>query len=157
MGYCFSVPEGISVPSSLQNIYKELVNEAKDSDYVNFTKPNHGDLTGWAKKEGIFLLNTSLTVRRSKAASQSKFGWKTFTARVLSHLSEKHEGIVFVMWGRHAQSCEKYVDSKKHLILKGVHPSPLSAHRGFFGSNHFIKINEYLIKQSKEPIHWENL
>jgi len=155
-GYCFSVPRGISVPSSLQNIYKELLNESKDSDYVNFTKPEHGDLTGWAQ-QGIFLLNTSLTVRRAKAASQSKFGWQTFTARILSHLSEKHEGIVFVLWGRHAQGCEKYIDGKKHLILKTSHPSGLSCHRGFLGSNHFIKINEYLMKQSKKPIDWGNL
>ena len=137
-------------------MYKELERESKDFDSVNFVRPKHGDLTRWAT-QGVFLLNTSLTVRRSKAGSHSKFGWKNFTARILSHLSDKHEGIAFVMWGRHAQSCAKYIDAEKHLVLKGVHPSGLSAHKGFFGCNHFAKINEYLVKQAKDPIDWGNL
>lgn len=146
-GLCFSVQPGIPIPPSLKNIYKELQED------VEFTIPNHGCLENWAK-QGMLLLNTSLTVEQSKAGSHSHIGWQRFTDRVIESLNEHPQSIVFLLWGSHAQSKTPLIDVMKHRILKAPHPSPLSAHRGFFGCHHFSKANEHLQKQGRGAIDW---
>ena len=148
-GLSFSVQRGVRVPPSLQNIYKEL-----KTDIPGFVIPQHGDLTEWAQ-QGVLLLNATLTVREGEANAHQKSGWENFTDRVISLISEKKEGVVFILWGKFAQSKAKFIDPKKHSILMGFHPSPLSAHNGFFGSGPFSKTNEILKKQGAQPVNWQ--
>jgi len=147
-GLCFSVPTDMPIPPSLKNIYKEL------SEDLNIDSPNHGNLSSWAN-QGVFLLNSVLTVEDGKANSHKNIGWEKFTEEVISKLSKETSGIVFVLWGKQAQEKEEFIDGSKHLILKAAHPSPLSAYNGFFGCRHFSKINNYLHSQNKEKIDWE--
>lgn len=147
-GLCFSVQDGIEKPPSLVNIFKEL------KDDLGCGIPKSGNLTKWAK-EGVLLLNTSLTVRAHQANSHAKCGWAWFTDSVISLISEKKEHVVFILWGGNARSKKPLIDSSKHLILECAHPSPLSAYNGFFGSKHFSKANAYLVKNGKTPIDWD--
>lgn len=147
-GLCFSVMPGVKSPPSLVNIYKELAN-----DVPGFQIPNHGYLQSWAE-QGVLLLNTVLTVEQGQAHSHKHLGWEQFTDRVIQGLSEKSEGIVFLLWGSHAQKKGQTIDRNKHFVLTAPHPSPLSAHRGFFGCHHFSKTNELLQQQGKKPINW---
>lgn len=146
-GLAFSVPDGIQKPPSLQNIFKELNQD------LNIPIPMNGNLEKWAK-EGVLLLNASLTVRAHEAASHAKIGWQRFTDAAIKALSDKRQNLVFILWGNYAIAKENLIDHNKHLILKTVHPSPLSASRGFFGCHHFSKTNEYLIKNGITPIDW---
>ena len=146
-GLCFSVQPGIKIPPSLGNIYKELVDDLK-IDY-----PETGDLSPWAKR-GVFLLNNVLTVEGGKANSHKSIGWEKFTEYVIKKLSKEKSGIVFLLWGRQAQEKEEFIDTAKNLVLKSVHPSPLSAYNGFFGCKHFSKTNDYLIRENKNKIDW---
>ena len=146
-GLCFSVPNGVAVPKSLQNIFKELASD------VQKEIPHHGNLENWAQ-QGVFLLNAALTVRAGQAGSHQKSGWLSFTDRVIEIISEKCENVVFMLWGNFAKEKSNLIDSTKHLILTAPHPSPLAAHRGFFGCQHFSKANEYLIQHHKKPIDW---
>lgn len=147
-GLAFSVKDGVRVPPSLRNIYKELQRE------YNYNIPSTGNLLPWVK-EGVFLLNTVLTVEEGKAHSHKNKGWEELTDKTIELLSRKREKLVFILWGNAAIKKEKLIDENKHLILKGVHPSPLSANRGFFGNNHFILCNEYLKKNGLKEINWE--
>jgi uracil-DNA glycosylase len=147
MGLSFSVPKGIDVPPSLVNIYKEINAE------LGSPPKNHGDLTGWAD-QGVLLLNAVLTVRAHQANSHKGKGWEFFTDSVIKKISDKKEGVVFLLWGANARSKKPLINKEKHLILECAHPSPLSAYNGFFGCGHFIKTNEYLLKQGKTPIDW---
>jgi len=147
-GLSFSVPKGIKTPPSLKNIFKELHAD------LNFEIPNHGDLTSWAQ-QGVLLLNATLTVRAKQAASHQKKGWEQFTNRVITEISDKKEGVVFLLWGRFAQDKEILINTTKHHILKAPHPSPFSVHRGFFGCKHFSKTNTLLTKQNQQPINWK--
>lgn len=146
-GLCFSVKKGVKPPPSLKNIYKEL----KTDD--GFNEPNHGELTQWAK-QGVFLLNATLTVRKSQPGSHQKKGWETFTNETIKAISNKKKGVVFLLWGRFAQEKENLIDAKKHHILKAAHPSPFSAYNGFFGCKHFSKTNSLLQSQNLTPINW---
>ena len=146
-GLSFSVMDGVAYPRSLQNIFKELKED------IGCNIPKSGNLSSWAK-EGVFLLNTVLTVRASEANSHRGQGWENFTDAVISLLSEKKEHLVFILWGSPAGAKASLIDQKKHLILKAPHPSPLSSYRGFFGSKPFSKTNEYLISKGKTPILW---
>ena len=146
-GLAFSVPDNIQKPPSLLNIFKEL-----NSD-LNIPIPLHGNLEKWAK-EGVLLLNASLTVRAHTAASHAKIGWQQFTDAAIKALSDNKQNLVFILWGNYAIAKENLIDHNKHLILKTVHPSPLSASRGFFGCHHFSKTNEYLINHNIKPIDW---
>ncbi len=146
-GLCFSVQKGVQTPPSLQNIYKELGTD------IGMAKPDHGNLEKWAK-QGVMLLNTTLTVQERTPMSHAKIGWEQFTDKVIEILNDKKEGVVFILWGSHAQSKGQKIDPTKHYILKCPHPSPLSAHRGFFGCQHFSKTNEILRKQGKVEIDW---
>lgn len=148
-GLAFSVPDNIQKPPSLQNIFKELKND------LCIETPSTGNLEKWAK-EGVLLLNASLTVRANMAASHAKIGWQRFTDAAIRALSDKKENLVFILWGNYAIAKEKLINEEKHLILKTVHPSPLSASRGFFGCRHFSKTNEYLINKGITPIDWKN-
>jgi len=150
-GLSFSVPAGVKVPSSLQNIYKEL---ASDLGAKNFTKPKHGHLAKWAE-QGVLLLNTGLTVKAHEAGSHKKVGWHRFTEAIVKAINKDLKGVVFILWGKHAQDAAKGVDESKHYTLKSAHPSGLSASRGFFGCKHFSKTNELLTKQGKAPIDWQ--
>ncbi len=147
-GLCFSVKEGVKLPPSLQNIYKEI-----ESD-LGIKEPACGDLTKWAR-EGVLLLNTTLTVKEHLANSHSKCGWAWFTDNVIKLISDNTANIVFILWGGNARSKVPLIDSKKHLILQCAHPSPLSAFNGFFGCRHFSKTNDYLISKGKQPIDWD--
>lgn len=147
-GLCFSVKEGVKLPPSLVNIYKEI------QDDLGINEPDRGDLTKWAK-EGILLLNTSLTVREHLANSHSKCGWAWFTDSVIKLVSENTENVVFILWGGNARSKTPLIDQSKHLILQSAHPSPLSAFNGFFGSKPFSKTNAYLKAHNKQPIDWD--
>lgn len=147
-GLCFSVKPGVEIPPSLQNIYKEMKTD------LGITQPKHGYLEAWAE-QGVLLLNATLTVESGKAGSHQKKGWEQFTDAVIDHLNREREGLVFVLWGAYAQKKGEFIDRKKHMVLAGPHPSPLSAHRGFFGCRHFSKINEYLKTQGKTPIDWQ--
>lgn len=146
-GLCFSVPPGIALPPSLQNIFKELMRD------LQVPRPKTGSLEHWAK-QGVLLLNTVLTVEEGFAASHQKQGWETFSDHIIQRLSMKKECLVFVLWGSHAQQKSQLIDEKRHLILKAAHPSPLSAHRGFVGCGHFSAINRYLEKIGRTPITW---
>ena len=147
-GLCFSVRRGVPLPPSLRNIYKEI-----ESD-LGIKEPDCGDLTRWAK-QGVLLLNTTLTVREHAANSHSKCGWAWFTDSVIKIVSDKCENVVFILWGGNARSKAPLIDSKKHLILQCAHPSPLSAYNGFFGCRFFSKTNNYLVSHGKEPIDWD--
>lgn len=146
MGLSFSVPQGVRIPPSLLNIYKELKED------LGVPIPNHGDLTHWAE-QGVFLLNAMLTVERNKPRSHQKAGWQAFTDAVIRRLSDQREGLVFMLWGGFARQKKQLVDGSKHLVLEAAHPSPLAG-GAFFGSRHFSKANEYLEKQGKEPVDW---
>ena len=146
-GLCFSVQNGVPPPPSLVNIYKEL------QDDTGFRIPNHGNLTNWAK-QGVFLLNASLTVRSGEPMSHSKIGWAQFTDTVIKKISEQKTNVVFLLWGKFAQEKRALIDESKHLVLKAAHPSPLSAHAGFFGCKHFSKTNEYLVSKGIAPVDW---
>ena len=147
-GLCFSVQKGITPPPSLKNIYKELQND------LGCTIPTHGELTKWAK-QGVLLLNAALTVREGRANSHAGKGWEILTDRIISMVNEKEEPVVFLLWGRNAQSKEKLITNKHHLILKCAHPSPLSAYNGFFGCRHFSKCNAFLKECGREEIDWQ--
>lgn len=147
-GLSFSVQPGVTPPPSLMNIYKELKRD------LNIDPPSHGCLQSWAE-QGVLLLNTSLTVEANKAASHSKQGWQQFTDKIIEIVNNYCEHVVFILWGSHAQSKRNLIDPKKHLILCSAHPSPLSAHRGFFGCGHFSKANYFLEKHAITPINWQ--
>jgi len=148
-GLSFSVQKGVTIPPSLKNIYKELA-----SDIPGFIIPSHGNLTKWAD-EGVLLLNATLTVRAREAGSHQGKGWEIFTDKIISRISEEHEGIVFLLWGRYAQNKSALIDSSKHKILTAAHPSPFSAYNVFFGCNHFSKTNEILKQEGKNPVDWQ--
>ncbi len=147
-GLCFSVERGIQNPPSLKNIYKEI-----ESD-LGIEMSKSGNLTSWAK-QGVFLLNATLTVLASQAGSHQKKGWEEFTDAVIKKLSEKKEGLVFLLWGAYAQSKANFINSQKHFILKAPHPSPLSAHRGFLACKHFSQTNKYLRDNNQSEINWQ--
>ncbi|MDP3996448.1 MAG: uracil-DNA glycosylase [bacterium] len=146
-GLCFSVPENISTPPSLQNIYKEI---CKD---VGGEIPKHGNLENWAK-QGVLLLNSTLTVEAGKAGSHQGKGWEEFTDSVIKKISDEKENVVFILWGNYARKKRELIDSSKHLILEAAHPSPFSAYNGFFGCKHFSKANEYLKTNGKAEVVW---
>jgi uracil-DNA glycosylase len=146
-GLCFSVPDGIALPPSLVNIYKELNTD------LGIPVPKSGNLEKWAK-QGVLLLNATLTVRANQAGSHQRHGWENFTDEVIRQLSARQTGLVFILWGSYAQAKEALIDTSKHFILKAVHPSPLSVYRGFFGCRHFSKTNELLVTAGKEPVDW---
>lgn len=146
-GLCFSVKPGVDIPPSLVNIYKELKSD------LGIEPPQHGHLEKWAD-QGVLLLNATLSVEAHKAGSHQNKGWETFTDAVIDHLNREREGLVFVLWGSYAQKKGAFIDTKRHLVLKGPHPSPLSAHRGFFGCRHFSQINKYLESRGQTPIDW---
>lgn len=146
MGLSFSVPKGVRIPPSLKNIYKEIQRDCQ------LPIPDHGDLSSWAE-QGVFLLNAMLTVEHRSPGSHKKIGWQEFTDAVIRELSEKREGLIFLLWGNFARNKKKYIDDSKHHILEAAHPSPLAG-GAFFGSKHFSKTNKILIKQGKEPINW---
>jgi uracil-DNA glycosylase len=146
-GLCFSVQKGIQVPPSLQNIFKE---QQRD---LGLAIPNHGCLQSWAD-QGVLLLNATLTVEQARAGSHQGKGWEIFTDKAIELVSKVNQSVVFMLWGSYAQKKIDLIDTKKHLILKAPHPSPLSAHRGFMGCGHFSKANDYLNKINKAPINW---
>lgn len=146
-GLCFSVNHGEKLPPSLRNIYKEIEQD------LSITMPTHGDLTSWAQ-QGVLLLNTVLTVEASQAASHAKKGWEFVTDTIIESLNQKSEPVIFLLWGAHAQQKSKLI-SKHHHLLKAPHPSPLSAHRGFFGCGHFSKTNQLLVEAGQSPIIWQ--
>lgn len=147
-GLCFSVPDGVSLPPSLQNIYKEIENDlGVKKDFST------GNLESWAK-QGVFLLNAILTVAAHLPTSHRDKGWENFTDTVIKTISEKYENIVFILWGNYARSKKSLIDEKKHLILEAPHPSPFSAYSGFFGCKHFSQCNKYLLAHNKPEIAW---
>ena len=146
-GLSFSVPEGVSIPPSLRNIYMELKSD------VGITVPNHGHLSYWAK-QGVLLLNSVLTVEKNSPASHANQGWEIFTDNVIKLLNEKKHNLVFLLWGAYAGKKAELINSDKHLILSAPHPSPFSAHKGFFGCKHFSKTNHYLESNKQQPINW---
>jgi uracil-DNA glycosylase len=146
-GLCFSVRDGVRFPPSLLNIFKEL-----NAD-VGVSIPKSGSLTKWAE-HGVLLLNAVLTVEDGKAAAHAGKGWEQFTDKIIHVLNEEKENIVFILWGAYAQKKASFVDRKKHFVIESVHPSPLSAHRGFFGTKPFSKANAYLKSKGKEPVDW---
>ncbi|MGQ0333549.1 uracil-DNA glycosylase [Halomonas elongata] len=147
-GLCFSVRPGVQVPPSLVNIYKELAAD------VGFQPVNHGFLESWAR-QGVLLLNTSLTVEQGNAGSHRGRGWETFTDRAIATVNEHAGPTVFLLWGSHARKKKTLVDTSRHLVLESPHPSPLSAHRGFFGNRHFSRANAFLAEQGRTPIDWQ--
>ena len=146
-GLCFSVQDGVKIPPSLDNIYKELNRD------LGKPIPTTGNLTHWAE-QGVLLLNATLTVEAHKAGSHQGKGWEELTDAAIMALNEKREKIVFMLWGSYAQRKGKYIDRRKHLVLEAVHPSPLSAYRGFIGCGHFSQANNYLLQQGLSPIAW---
>lgn len=146
-GLCFSVNDGIDFPPSLRNIFKELQND------VGKPIPSTGNLTSWAQ-QGVLLLNATLTVRAHQAGSHQKKGWEEFTDAVIHKINEEKEHVVFILWGSYAIRKGEFIDQGKHLVLTSVHPSPLSASRGYFGNHHFSKTNEFLKEHDLEPIKW---
>ena len=148
-GLAFSVQKGVAVPPSLRNMYKEL-----EASVENFEVPTHGNLEDWVS-QGVFLLNTTLTVEAHNANSHKDIGWETFTDTVIQKISENKDRLVFMLWGSHARKKKSLIDTDKHLILESSHPSPLSAYRGFLGCNHFVLANEYLKNANKEIIDWK--
>ena len=147
-----SVPKGIAPPPSLVNIFKEI--ESDLGIRMSYRISRSGDLTPWAD-QGVLLLNATLTVEQGKAGSHQNKGWEVFTDAAIAALNAHRENLVFVLWGSYAQKKGAFIDESKHLVLKSVHPSPLSAHRGFFGNQQFSTINQYLIKQGQTPIDWQ--
>lgn len=147
-GLSFSVQDGVPIPRSLKNIFKEL------HDDIGITIPSSGNLTAWAER-GVLLLNASLTVRASEPASHAQIGWLTFTDTVIRKLSDEKKDLVFLLWGKFAQDKQLLIDGIKHLVLKAAHPSPFSADKGFFGCKHFSKANEFLMKKGVDPIDWK--
>ena len=147
-GLCFSVRPGVAAPPSLQNIYKEL---ARD---VGCQLPSHGCLEHWSR-QGVLLLNAVLTVEKFKAASHQGKGWERFTDRIVSLLNEERDGLVFLLWGSHAQKKGQHIDRQRHLVLQSPHPSPLSAHRGFLGNGHFSRTNAWLREHGRPEIDWQ--
>lgn len=147
-GLSFSVQNGIKVPPSLKNIYKELAD-----DITGFEIPNHGDLTGWAN-QGVLLLNATLTVSANQPGSHQNRGWEIFTDYIISQISAKKSGVIFLLWGKYAQDKAQLIDITKHYILKAAHPSPFSAYRGFLGCKHFSATNKILEEQGKVAINW---
>ena len=146
-GLCFSVMPGVQIPPSLENMLKEI-----ESD-VGIPRPEHGCLISWAR-QGVLLLNSVLTVERGRPESHKGKGWEGFTDAVVDHLNRERENLVFLLWGSYAQQKGKLVDGRRHLVLKAPHPSPLSAHRGFFGCGHFSKVNKWLEDHQLTPIDW---
>lgn len=146
-GMCFSVKKGVPAPPSLKNIFKELM------DDVGIPTPSHGELTSWAE-QGVLLLNTVLTVREGQPNSHKGKGWEIFTDRVIRAVNEKDTPVVFLLWGANARAKASLITNPKHILLQAPHPSPLSAHNGFFGCKHFSKTNEILIKNGLSPIDW---
>jgi uracil-DNA glycosylase len=146
-GLCFSVSAGVSLPPSLKNIFREL------QDDLGIPIPQNGNLDKWAG-QGVLLLNATLTVRAGEAGSHQNQGWEQFTDAIIRLLSEKKEGLVFMLWGRFAQAKEGLIDCNKHHLLKAAHPSPFSAHSGFLGCRHFSKANQLLISSGKKPVDW---
>ena len=146
-GLCFSVNDGVPAPPSLVNIFKEINND------LGKPIPQSGNLTRWAE-QGVLLLNATLTVRAHQASSHQRKGWEEFTDAVIRKLAEEKEGLVFILWGAYAQKKGAFIDRNKHLVLTSVHPSPLSAHNGFFGNHHFSRANEYLVRNGKTAIDW---
>jgi uracil-DNA glycosylase len=147
-GLSFSVRKGIKIPPSLVNIYKELNTD------IGMAIPNHGELTSWAK-QGVLLLNATLTVREGEANSHQNIGWSIFTDEVIKKLDTCDNPMVFILWGGNARSKKKYVTNRNHLVIESPHPSPLSAYNGFFGCGHFKRANEFLLSQGNSPICWE--
>ncbi|MGB1289405.1 MAG: uracil-DNA glycosylase [Porticoccaceae bacterium] len=147
-GLCFSVLPNIKVPPSLVNIYKELKSD------LGIDQPNHGCLTSWAE-QGVLLLNATMTVEQGQAGAHQGKGWETFTDTIINKLNQHRQGVVFMLWGSYAQKKASMIDAERHLVLQSVHPSPLSAYRGFFGCKHFSKANGYLQGQGLEPIDWQ--
>ena len=148
-GLSFSVNKGINLPPSLKNIFQELKND------LNIYNSEHGDLSYWAK-QGVLLLNSILTVERGKPGSHQNRGWERFTDALIQKLNDKRDHLVFLLWGSYAKSKGQFIDTSKHLVLTAAHPSPFSAHKGFFGSKPFSKINTYLTRRSQKPIDWNN-
>lgn len=146
-GLSFSVRAGVTLPPSLRNIYKEIERQ------FAVTMPKKGDLSGWAR-QGVLLLNATLTVRAAQAGSHQKRGWEQFTDAIIHALNDSGEHIVFMLWGAYAQKKGAFIDQTKHLVLQAPHPSPLSAHRGFLGCGHFKEANDYLIRHGYAPIDW---
>lgn len=147
-GLCFSVPRGIAVPPSLVNIYKEIHQD------LGLPIPLHGNLEKWTR-EGVLLLNAMLTVEANKAASHQNKGWEQFTDAAIHHLNQDRSGIVFLLWGGYAKRKGAFIHTQKHLVLTASHPSPLSAHSGWFGNKHFSQANAYLAAQGKQPVDWK--
>lgn len=147
-GLCFSVQPGVRTPPSLVNIYKELQSD------LGIAPVQHGFLESWAR-QGVLLLNSVLTVEEARAASHQGQGWEKFTDAIIRRVNDECDGVVFLLWGAYAQKKAAFVDQAKHLVLKSPHPSPLSAHNGFFGNHHFSKANEFLISRGKQPIDWQ--
>ena len=148
MGLSFSVPAGVRLPPSLQNIYKEIASD------LGLAMSGSGDLTPWAD-QGVLLLNATLTVQAANAGSHQRKGWEEFTDRAIQALNQHREGLVFVLWGSYAQKKGAVIDGSRHLVLKSAHPSPLSAHRGFLGSRPFSRINAYLAQSGQAPVSWQ--
>ncbi|MEZ5570095.1 MAG: uracil-DNA glycosylase [Halioglobus sp.] len=146
-GLCFSVQAGVAIPPSLMNIYKELHSE------LQLPVPTHGDLSAWGD-QGVLLLNSVLSVECARAASHQGKGWEQFTDRVIEVLNREREGVVFMLWGSYAQRKGAIIDTERHCVLRAPHPSPLSAHRGFFGCGHFVAANNFLAARGAEPIDW---
>ena len=147
-GLSFSVPEGVKIPPSLVNIYKELASD------LGVIMPTHGNLQAWAA-QGVLLLNAVLSVEQQQAGSHQGKGWEQFTDAVITQLNTEREHLVFILWGNYAQRKGRHIDRQRHLVLEGVHPSPLSAYRGFFGCQHFSKANQYLQQWGQPPIQWQ--
>ena len=147
-GLCFSVLPNVKVPPSLANIYKELKSD------LGIEPPDHGCLTSWAE-QGVLLLNATLTVEQGQAGSHQGKGWETFTDRIINKINDQRQGVIFMLWGSYAQKKASMIDAERHLVLQSVHPSPLSAYRGFFGCGHFSQANHYLKSQGLEPIDWQ--
>ena len=147
MGLSFSVPEGVLLPPSLKNIYAEI------HDELGGPVPSSGDLTRWAR-QGVLLLNATLTVRRGQAGSHQRRGWETFTDAAINRVAAEREHLVFMLWGSYAGQKASFIDSNRHLVLRSAHPSPLSAYRGFFGNHHFQLCNDYLSRNGVKPIEW---
>ncbi|KGD66525.1 uracil-DNA glycosylase [Alcanivorax nanhaiticus] len=146
-GLCFSVQRGVKTPPSLVNIYKEIQRD------LGIAPASHGNLSHWAE-QGVLLLNAVLTVEAGQAASHQKQGWETFTDQAIEHLNRDRDGLVFLLWGSHAQKKGRLIDRERHCVLTAPHPSPLSAHRGFLGCGHFSRANQYLLQQGKTAIDW---
>jgi len=147
-GLSFSVPNGVKIPPSLRNIFKELQSD------LNHSIPTNGNLDSWAK-QGVLLLNTTLTVREKRAGSHQKLGWELFTNRIIKKISDEKEGIIFLLWGAFAQKKSEMINPKKHYILTTTHPSPFSAYKGFLGCKHFSKTNKILLDNNQKPINWK--